>query len=1787
MAELRKSQSYMRNIVLYGGDKPIKHLSTSSSNLSSVSLHTIQSSSQQPSSHTQLPVYSFQFPLRNEKMIFVESKFKFSSVSSIRFFFTARRKSQNDPNLKKKVYSNRTFNFFYKTPPKKTICIVLFLDQEANFLNIKTEKKKISRLSFLVKKLWPRGSYPAKNHEHVWPVDVQPRGLGTSQNITGHHNLCLTARSLALVRRSDLHDKIDFPLNSIRRCGHSTWFFFLELGRSACKGPGELWMLTEDAVIAGNMHEVIRNAMHENGTAMSEPQRNHLQPLQSQKDNLRERTQSVSTYTNKSDLCDIRRVRCESLPSSSRSRTSSEGSSIPGPSSTKVYNHHHPGSCSNHLNILSPGDNHISQHPLSSALLAEAAAAAQHGVGSNNLLSPRPQSMYNSSSLSSASCSPPHHAVHQPHSHSWFSPGSSESMGSKSSQDEGEDRLPRLFTPESSDHNTYHQIGEEMEEESSYVPIDGQGNNRLCGGSRSSSISHRDGPVPPQSFQRPFPPATHSSILRKMFGSTGLKSPDARHSSPQNDDYMAISPVSGMGTSSSSSIGGSNNYLPMEPGSSISRTLGRGSDDSSSSYLPMEPGGGGTSARVSEDSNSYLPMNPPGMGSSLSSPSGCYGGPSWLPFTSSQFCSPPHSAAHSRTSSLVEDMSNSGYLDMVPGGGGGSSTGDTTPSYPRTRDDGYLDITPATPTPMAIPCSPHTDGDSFPEMSPGSSCSFTSGTPSSDHRFHDLLPDKPGSGFSEDDDSSYDRPIRTNSVGSKPPDFRSRKNSRLEAPPAEPARVRAFSVGSRVSLRPHSGAASASARGGGHGGYPGTPGGNTHTNQAIMEFSPSIKDRGKQVKNKSTSAPILGTSPISNSWSGTTGQYFKGYHQARSQERSKELMEIDFTRNKSCDSISAEEKKKTGSIESIKRTFTAHRNRSNSKNGKTSMFDSMKRDKKKSEGESSLGRGGIEIPVGLQDKDSYCHMNFTKSPRRNTLDNQSSLREVQNNPGDGYLLMKPSATSLPSGNSDYLEMMGKDVVDSRHGGSSTDHYLEMSKLNNKLINTSSLNSASTQDGYVEMSVGVKPGQQSDTFSDNLSSSSSFIGARQRRISNTLNPQSSHDLSSPVDEFMDGLDISSHSLDGDRSFKKREKKNSKRRSFKDSKRKKSDPINVMGKSYDGETISETTKSKGTSPLSAFSNFLTRKNSSGTPPKNTPLSPTGSPLPKTNRGTPSPFSSLTRSKSRDSKATADNKDILDALINKEMTGIKYSNNCIEESSREAEESMDVKQINTCTQSSISTSHKVPNTTEQLTRHSTPILRSNSKRNSENFESDLKPSESKQSKEDKLSSGLDEVDSSILKRLQNDLGEKQTLSTSAYISGECSTYVNITPGSNVKADTSGQRKLQNASQAEYMNLTPVGVKVSESLENEQQQQHEYVNMCPGSKEIKLSNSLAAPRTPQSLSSSPRLSPSSRKSSTSSSLGISSASERSSSSERSPGKSPDTRRYSGSVMEDGDGESDYLMMSPGGQSSSKSPKTSPRLVIKRPEIPASLLAGRSDLTATRTDLSSGRSDLNAGRSDLTAKLERLNLSSGPANSTTMPSERCRNHSSPGAPEGSAVANENRVKKQMSEPRGSAGQGNEGKAASACSSPVSYSPPTSPTLGGSVSSVSSLSEGGLSSASSTCTVVNVGLIKREAAAGRASDPSGGEDQRSVCSVGQQSTSTVASCGSNNSGDETGLNYVALDLGPARTQGIMPSPRSARRSTQPPTQEPIGEDQPLDYAQIDFTKSEGLRTTSLSRENRH
>lgn len=77
---------------------------------------------------------------------------------------------------------------------------------------------------------------------------MKPTGLGCCGSLAGESRLCLTASSLLLVRlnTSSYSPPVDFPLLSVRRFGHSPGSFYLELGRSAPHGPGEIWMELKD-----------------------------------------------------------------------------------------------------------------------------------------------------------------------------------------------------------------------------------------------------------------------------------------------------------------------------------------------------------------------------------------------------------------------------------------------------------------------------------------------------------------------------------------------------------------------------------------------------------------------------------------------------------------------------------------------------------------------------------------------------------------------------------------------------------------------------------------------------------------------------------------------------------------------------------------------------------------------------------------------------------------------------------------------------------------------------------------------------------------------------------------------------------------------------------------------------------------------------------------------------------------------------------------------------------------------------------------------------------------------------------------------------------------------------------------------------------------------------------------------------------------------------------------------------------------------------------------------------
>ncbi|XP_077072390.1 insulin receptor substrate 2 [Siphateles boraxobius] len=98
-------------------------------------------------------------------------------------------------------------------------------------------------------------------YKEVWQVNLKSKGLGQSRNLTGVYRLCLSSRTISFVKLNTEVASVILQLMNIRRCGHSDSFFFIEVGRSASIGPGELWMQADDSVVAQNIHETILEAM--------------------------------------------------------------------------------------------------------------------------------------------------------------------------------------------------------------------------------------------------------------------------------------------------------------------------------------------------------------------------------------------------------------------------------------------------------------------------------------------------------------------------------------------------------------------------------------------------------------------------------------------------------------------------------------------------------------------------------------------------------------------------------------------------------------------------------------------------------------------------------------------------------------------------------------------------------------------------------------------------------------------------------------------------------------------------------------------------------------------------------------------------------------------------------------------------------------------------------------------------------------------------------------------------------------------------------------------------------------------------------------------------------------------------------------------------------------------------------------------------------------------------------------------------------------------------------------
>ncbi|KAM7352266.1 insulin receptor substrate 1 chico isoform 2-T13 [Cochliomyia hominivorax] len=168
--------------------------------------------------------------------------------------------------------------------------------------------------------------------DYVWQVVIQKKGAAEQHNIFGNYHICLTNKCVTFIkigREKNQGDKkctkIDILLTTIRRCGDSQCYFYMEIGRQSSLGPGELWMETEDSLTAQNMHKMIISKMISLNEATIEPMRKRSSSATeaTNLDSVRKSLQNVDASNNfLFSENNFIRDRCDSLPS--RNRSSSE-----------------------------------------------------------------------------------------------------------------------------------------------------------------------------------------------------------------------------------------------------------------------------------------------------------------------------------------------------------------------------------------------------------------------------------------------------------------------------------------------------------------------------------------------------------------------------------------------------------------------------------------------------------------------------------------------------------------------------------------------------------------------------------------------------------------------------------------------------------------------------------------------------------------------------------------------------------------------------------------------------------------------------------------------------------------------------------------------------------------------------------------------------------------------------------------------------------------------------------------------------------------------------------------------------------------------------------------------------------------------------------------------------------------------------------------------------------------------------------------------------------------------
>ncbi|CAB3375979.1 Hypothetical predicted protein [Cloeon dipterum] len=209
-------------------------------------------------------------------------------------YYDSEKKFKAGALPKRSITLKKCFNINKRSDTRVKHCLALYTKDDSFCIVLDTVEEADDWLNKLLE-LQNGGSavpgvVPKPTFEFVWEVKMQEKGLGANYEILGPYRVCLTAKSLSLLKMNckdgaeEERNFYDFPLGSIRRCGASERFFYMEVGRMSVTGAGELWMVTEDNHIAQHMHSAIIGAMSKGNKTLgatppsAEPEQDSLGP---------------------------------------------------------------------------------------------------------------------------------------------------------------------------------------------------------------------------------------------------------------------------------------------------------------------------------------------------------------------------------------------------------------------------------------------------------------------------------------------------------------------------------------------------------------------------------------------------------------------------------------------------------------------------------------------------------------------------------------------------------------------------------------------------------------------------------------------------------------------------------------------------------------------------------------------------------------------------------------------------------------------------------------------------------------------------------------------------------------------------------------------------------------------------------------------------------------------------------------------------------------------------------------------------------------------------------------------------------------------------------------------------------------------------------------------------------------------------------------------------------------------------------------------------------------------